>query len=226
MSKLGSKRPSPALVISVIALFVALGGSAYAAKKIGSKEIKANAITTGKIKKNAITTAKIKSNAVTGAKINEGTLGTVPSATNAVNATNAETAKNFSRYYTSGLKKASVGQQVPIASNGLFSFTGVCNDLGGGEYEALVKATTSQAGSFFTSDETFYSEADFDPGDEGIASDTLTSTSPYWYGTYGYYDEWSAASPDGALLLRGHADVGVKVFGADCAFLLTWESDA
>lgn len=223
MSKLGSKRPSPALVISVIALFVALGGSAYAAKKIGSNEIKANAITTGKIKKNAVTTAKIKKGAVTGAKIDEGTLGTVPSATSA---TTAETAKNFSRYFTSGLKKASVGQQVSLATNGPFSFTGICNDLGGGEYEALVKATTSQAGSFFTSDETYFAEADFDPGDEGIASDLLADDSPYWYGTYGYYDEWAAASPDGSLLLRGHADVGVKVFGADCAFLLTWESDA
>jgi hypothetical protein len=226
MSKLGSKRPSPALVISIVALFVALGGSAYAASKIGTKDIKANAITTGKIKKNAITTAKIKSNAVTGAKVNEGTLGTVPSATNAVNATNAT---NFSRYFTSGLKKANVGQKVPLATNGPFSFTGFCEDLGGGEYEAVVIATTSQPGSFFTGDENFeggFFEADFDPGDEGIASDELADDSPYWYGTYGYYDEWSAASPDGSLLLRGHADVGVKVFGADCAFLLTWESDA
>ncbi|HEX6752197.1 MAG TPA: hypothetical protein VF093_01225 [Solirubrobacterales bacterium] len=223
MSKIGSKRPSPALVISILALFVALGGSAYAAKKIGSNEIKANAITTGKIKKNAVTTAKIKKNAVTGAKINEGTLGVVP---NATHATTAGTATSFSRYFTTGLKKAGLGQQVQLASSGPFTFTGVCNDLGGGEYEALIKATTSQSGSFFTSDETFFSEADFDPGDEGIASDTLTSTSPYWYGTYGYYDEWTAANPDGSLLLRGHGDVGVKVFGADCAFLLTWESDA
>jgi hypothetical protein len=207
MSKLRSKRPSPALVISIIALFVALGGSAYAAKKIGTSGIKAN----------AITTAKIKKNAVTGAKVKEGTLGTVPSAT---------TAENFSRYFTSGLKKASVGQQIPIASNGPFSFTGVCNDLGGGEFEALIKATTSQPGSFFTSDETGFYEANFDPGDEGIASYALESSSAYWYGTYGYYDEWSAANPDGSLLLRGHADVGVKVYGADCAFLLTWESDA
>lgn len=223
MSKIGSKRPSPALVISLIALFVALGGSAYAAKKIGSKEIKANAITTGKIKKNAITTAKIKKNAVTGAKINEGTLGAVP---NATHASTADTATNFSRYYTSGLKKASIGQQVQIASNGPFSFTGFCNDLGGGSYEAVIKATTSQAGSFFSSDHGTFYGADFDPGDEGIASAELSSDSAYWYGAYGYYDEWAAASPDGSLLLRGHGDVGVKVFGADCAFLLTWESDA
>ena len=41
MSKLRAGRPSPALVISLLALFVALGGSAYAATKIGTKDIKA-----------------------------------------------------------------------------------------------------------------------------------------------------------------------------------------
>lgn len=76
-------------VMSSIAVFLVLGGgAAYAAKKIGTNEIKGNSITTGKLKKNAvtaskikknsITTAKIKNGAVTGAKVNLGTLGTVP----------------------------------------------------------------------------------------------------------------------------------------------------
>ena len=87
------KRVTYANVMSSIAVFLVLGGaSAYAAKKIGSSEIKGNSITTGKIKKNAITaskikknsvtTAKIKNGAVTGPKINLATLGTVPSAAN------------------------------------------------------------------------------------------------------------------------------------------------
>ncbi len=80
-------------VMSSIAVFLVLGGgAAYAAKKIGSNEIKGNSITTGKLKKNAvtaskikknsITTAKIKNGAVTGPKINLTTLGTVPNAAN------------------------------------------------------------------------------------------------------------------------------------------------
>ncbi len=80
MSKLRVRRPSPALVLAFIALLATLGGTAWAAKKIGTKQIKANSITTGKIKKNAVTTAKIKGNAVTGAKVKESSLGTVPSA--------------------------------------------------------------------------------------------------------------------------------------------------
>ena len=97
------KRITYANVMSSIAVFLILGGgAAYAAKKIGSNEIKGNSITTGKIKKEAvtaskikketITTAKIKNGAVTGAKVQVSTLGKVPSATNADHATSADTA--------------------------------------------------------------------------------------------------------------------------------------
>ena len=57
-------RISSAHVIAVLALFIALGGGAYAGSKIGSNQIKKNAVTAAKIKKNAVTTAKIKKNAV------------------------------------------------------------------------------------------------------------------------------------------------------------------
>ena len=62
---------SPALVISVIALFVALGGGAYAlsANTVGSKQLKRNAVTTAKIRNGAVNVNKIKSGAVTAAKI-------------------------------------------------------------------------------------------------------------------------------------------------------------
>jgi hypothetical protein len=95
------KRITYANVMSSIAVFLVLGGgAAYAAKKIGSNEIKGNSITTGKIKKEAVTktkikkasidaskladeavtTSKIAKDAVTGEKVNESTLGTVPDA--------------------------------------------------------------------------------------------------------------------------------------------------
>jgi hypothetical protein len=48
-------RPSPALVVSVIALSVALGGTSYAAIVLP-----ANSVGTRQIKKNAVTTAKVK----------------------------------------------------------------------------------------------------------------------------------------------------------------------
>jgi hypothetical protein len=55
MPSLKPRRPSPALVVSVIALVVALGGTSYAAIKLP-----ANSVGTKQIKKNAVTTAKVE----------------------------------------------------------------------------------------------------------------------------------------------------------------------
>jgi hypothetical protein len=70
-------------VISMVALFVALGGvGAYAADKLGSKDIA----------KNAIKSKHIKADAATGDDINEGSLGTVPRANRASSTEFADTA--------------------------------------------------------------------------------------------------------------------------------------
>ncbi len=74
-----SKRITPSLVISVIALVVALGGASYAALKIpknsvGSKQLKKNSVTAKKIKKNAVTAAKLKAGSVNSSKVKDGTL--------------------------------------------------------------------------------------------------------------------------------------------------------
>jgi hypothetical protein len=97
MKRLRLTRPSPALVIALVALFVALGGTGYAALKlpknsVGTKQLKKNAVTGSKIKANAVTSSKVKNGSLTGADINLGALGTVPNATNATNATHASSA--------------------------------------------------------------------------------------------------------------------------------------
>jgi hypothetical protein len=76
MKRFHISRPSPAMVVAIVALIVALGGSAYAAGKIGSKQIKKNAISTKKIKDDAVTGAKIANGAVTGGKLAGGAVGT------------------------------------------------------------------------------------------------------------------------------------------------------
>jgi len=85
MQKRHLKAPSPALVISLIALFVALGGTAYAATSLPN-----NSVGTKQLKKNAVTAPKIKNHAVTASKINTKGL-TVP---NALHATSADSATN------------------------------------------------------------------------------------------------------------------------------------
>src|SRR4051794_32808265 len=67
------RRLTYANVVATMALFLALGGGAvWAAGKVGSKNLRANAVTAGKIKRNAVTNAKIRGDAVTAAKIKAG----------------------------------------------------------------------------------------------------------------------------------------------------------
>ena len=85
MKGLLSRRPSPAMIVAILALVVAMVGTGYAASKlpknsVGTKQLKANAVTTAKIKKEAVTGAKIKKKTITGVDINLAKLGTVPSA--------------------------------------------------------------------------------------------------------------------------------------------------
>lgn len=63
------RRITPAGVLALIALVAALAGTAYAAKKIGSKQLKAGAVTTKKLKNKSVTTAKLADSAVTVGKV-------------------------------------------------------------------------------------------------------------------------------------------------------------
>lgn len=88
------KRPSPAMVVAVVALVLALTGTAFAAlgkNSVGSRQLKAQAVTSGKIANNAVNGAKVANGSLTGQDINLAALGTVPSATDAASAGNAGT---------------------------------------------------------------------------------------------------------------------------------------
>jgi hypothetical protein len=83
------RRVRPANVIAVVALFLALGGVAFAAVKLGKGAVKTrnianNAVTAKKIKNNAVTTKKIKNNAVTSTKIADNAVTSTKIADNAV----------------------------------------------------------------------------------------------------------------------------------------------
>lgn len=62
-------RPSPAMVVASIALFVAVGGITWAAATIGTNDIQNRAVTAKKLDQHAVGTRKIKHNAVAGGKI-------------------------------------------------------------------------------------------------------------------------------------------------------------
>jgi hypothetical protein len=143
------KRPSPALIVAIIALIAALTGTAWAAlgkNSVGSKQLKKNAVTSAKIKNNAITTAKIKNGAITGAKVQAGSLGTVPNATNAVNATNATNAANLNGQKNVFVRLNGNAQQT-IASIGAISLVAKCEQNSGGNDVVKLLAQTTAPGA-------------------------------------------------------------------------------
>jgi hypothetical protein len=77
------RRPSPALIVSCVALFAALGGTSYAAVKITGKEIAKRTITGGNVKNRTLGPKKVRLDSLTGNQINESTLGLVPKASDA-----------------------------------------------------------------------------------------------------------------------------------------------
>ena len=82
MKSILRRRPSPALVISCIALFVSLGGVSYgvATGFIDSREIKNNSVRSADIRNSNVEGRDVASNTLKGADISEQDLGKVPSA--------------------------------------------------------------------------------------------------------------------------------------------------
>ena len=168
--KLSSSRlPSPALVISCVALFVSLGGVSYgvATGFIDSREIKNNSIRSKDVRNNTLRTFDIRNNEVrgfdirnssvqgrdvafdtlTGADISEASLGKVPSATTADTAASATTAGSVNVLKTiAPTTVAEGGTPVTLASHGPLTLTGACEASGAGT-EAQVHAQSTEAGS-------------------------------------------------------------------------------
>jgi hypothetical protein len=133
-------RPSAAMIVALIALFVALGGTTYAVrglprKSVGSAQLKRNAVRTQNIKARNVTKSRIArgavdssivaSNSLTGNNIRESTLGTVPKANNAVNAENAAKVGGRTVQKFSFVAPAGTGPTVALSLNGLI-LTATC----------------------------------------------------------------------------------------------------
>ncbi len=168
---------NPALILSMVAIFIALGGGAYAAlsaNSVGSKQLKKNAVTAKKIKKNAVTsaklaggavtTAKIKNDAVNGSKVLESSLSQVPSAALAASATtadNATSAESLKGYQRIGFKRLTPSfsdpsfpaalagaTEVPLFDLGQASIYGKCFKSGASLYGGFYIKTTANGTVF------------------------------------------------------------------------------
>jgi hypothetical protein len=187
------RRPSPALVISLIALFLSLGGVSYgvATGSINSREIKNNDVRSRDLRNNQIRTFDLRNNEIRGIDIrnstvqgrdvalntlggddiNESRLGTVPSAAQADSATSAATAGSAT---TAGSVGGVRLQKIAYAAQAGTGFTSVL-DFGGLRLEAscdapaeLVLRANPAAGlanSELEANVFVASDTNFDPGD-------------------------------------------------------------
>jgi hypothetical protein len=212
--------PTPSLVISLIALFVALGGTSYAAITALPKD----SVGTKQLKNNAVTSAKIASGAVTAAKINTSGL-TVPSATHAAsadsatNATSATTAANATElggqlpsfYLPASVVQAFGPITVPACTTascvdsalitvGKFRFDETCQNFGGFENVTLELTNLSDHASWADTD-SISSTPSSNPdmggagGIEEIANQTLAAGTPTFVSVNG-----EALSGDGHVV--------------------------
>jgi hypothetical protein len=128
-----------ALAVSIVALVVAMAGSAYAGVtlgkgSVGSKQLQKGAVTSGKIAKGAVTNGKIAKGAITAGKLKAGLTvanashaNTADSATNATNATTATNATNATNATTAANGVLSLGnwtggiQSIPANSGFVFA---------------------------------------------------------------------------------------------------------
>jgi hypothetical protein len=203
VKRLARFKPSPSMVVALIALFVAMGGVGYAAATIGSAQIKNNSIrgkdirnssVTGKDVKNSGLTGKdvknsslsggdVKNNSLTGNDLNESTLGTVPSANSANSANRAGSSARTDQVRAINFPSNSGDPVKTILSYNGLTLKASCDDI---------DATTTEAHSFistYTSDDDDQDEdLDFNPGetfdlDQGHSSSTVEHYNGVSYST-------------------------------------------
>jgi hypothetical protein len=93
MKRSGSWRPSPALVIACLALFVALGGTVVAATKIDGKTIVVKSLPGNRLEVGSLPGNRVAPHSLNGSQIKAQTLSQVPDAAHAVAADSARHAE-------------------------------------------------------------------------------------------------------------------------------------
>jgi hypothetical protein len=158
-----SRRPSPALVIACLALFVSLSGVSYgvATGFIDSREIKNNEVRTKDLRNNDVRTRDLRNNEirgidirnstvqgrdiginqVTGTDVRESTLQKVPSATAADTAASATSAASLGGLRVLPIKQRSgnVTNQVILNASGLQLLV----SCAGGDEEPIARTTVA-----------------------------------------------------------------------------------
>jgi hypothetical protein len=212
-ARLLSYRPSAAMVVALIALFVAMGGTTYAVKRlpkrsvgapqlkkdaVRTKNIKARNITRSRIAKKSIDSDLVGTDALVGKNILESSLGKVPSAKDAEHAVSADKVNGLAVQKFSFRAPAGTAGTNVLTLNGL-ALNAVC--AAGPALSVTATTTVSGAiihsgGTYGAANQSFYVEDNsFDIGDApfDILEDVPTNSTSL-NGTLVY------ARPDGVVV--------------------------
>ena len=172
------RRPSPALIVAIVALVAALAGTAVALP--GKNSVKGNDIA-----KNAVKSSDVKNDKLTGTDINESTLGTVP------NAAKVDVLKPSQGKLTSG-------QTATLVQHGPLTLTVECGDADNdNNLDTTVFIASSTEGTVWSSWEDGANDLGPNtPKDEREATDPNWTESSGAY-TYDGYEPVSATAANG-----------------------------
>jgi hypothetical protein len=228
LNRLLSYRPSASMIVAMIALFVAMGGTTYAVKRlpkrsVGAAQLKKNAVRTKNIKARNVTRSRIAkksidsdlvgTDALVGKNILESSLGTVPKAKEAEHATTADKVGGLATQKFSFRAPAGTAGTNVLTLGGL-ALNATC---GAGATLSVTAATTvsganiHSGGTWGVVNQAFYVEDDpFDIGDPPLdILDNLNTGSTNLNGTLVY------AKPDGGVVTASFlAEDG----GSGCVF--------
>jgi hypothetical protein len=196
------RRPSPAMVIALIALFVSLSGVSYgvATGFIDSREIKNNEIRSIDIRNNEIRTRDLRNNevrgidvrnstiqsrdiainGVTGEDVKEDTLQKVPSALLADAATRATSADDVGgvtmrRISYSAEQTVAPGDFTEVLNVGGLKLEARCNAGPVLQVRANPEAPNAELSSVFSRATPYEFDLDFDPGDNVLVANDANS---------------------------------------------------
>ena len=196
------RRPSPALIVAIIALVAALAGSAVALP--GKSSVKKNDIA-----KNAVVSKAIKNDKVKGVDIAESSLGQVPSAARADSAGKVDTQRHI------GPVRLATGQEQVLDTRGPFTVTVRCELTNTDDITTSIVLTTSQNNAFAYSEWGGSQDTDIDVGEEYELGGT-SSLAPGQSAVYSGYSAWTAGLEDGSVYAGERAYAGARIGGADC----------
>jgi hypothetical protein len=224
------RRPSPALVIACIALFLSLGGVSYgvATGFIDSREIKNNTIRSKDVRNNTLRTFDIRNNEVrgfdirnssiqgrdvafdtlTGVDVSEESLEKVPSAATADTATTAGSVSALTTIAPTTVAQGAT--PATLATHGPLTLTGACEgDMG--NTVARLRVQTTEASSAATDNPVFGPGSvliadlpDLAGGTRTVDSFSVFASAPSGKALTGLMALHADAAGAGSCLFHGH----------------------